>query len=136
MNYDFPKNEKNFSVHAKIKKIRESLGLSQEEFGRKLDLSISAVSRIESGETINLGHTLIALLIKEYNVNINWLLLDQGEIFGDGIHEIQKNIETYNNLVAEKSQNYSSFADIEKDEEIKRLKSQIDILFKVIKELK
>lgn len=130
------KNEKNFSVHGKFKKIRETLGLSQEEFGRKLDLSISAVSRIESGETINLGHTLIALLIKEYNVNINWLLLDQGEIFGDGIHEIQKNIETYNNLVAEKSQNYSSFADIEKDEEIKRLKSQIDILFKVIKELK
>ena len=130
------KNETKFSVHGIFKLIRESLGLSQEEFGLKLGLSISGVSRIESGETLNLTHNLLALLIKNYKVNINWFFFDEGEMFGEETVNIHSKVNEYNNLVAGKTEKYRNFEEVEKDEEIKRLKSQIDILINVIERLK
>ena len=130
------KNETKFSVHGNFKLIRESLGLSQEEFGLKLGLSISGVSRIESGETLNLTHNLLALLIKNYKVNINWFFFDEGEMFGEETVNIHSKVNEYNNLVAGKTEKYRNFEEVEKDEEIKRLKSQIDILINVIERLK
>ena len=69
-------------INQRIKLIRKNLNLNQEEFGLKLGITKSSVSRLESG-SINLTDQLAKLICIEFNVNENWLKTGEGQMFNE-----------------------------------------------------
>ncbi len=69
-------------MNERIKELRKYLNLTQYEFGSKLGIKKSAVSKIEKGEN---GSTdqMIKLMVKEFGVNENWLRTGDGDMFPD-----------------------------------------------------
>lgn len=64
----------------RIKYIRMQLGLSQDEFGKKLKVSKQYVSNLEADRNI-LNNEKLVLLLTDLNVNINFILDGIGEPF-------------------------------------------------------
>lgn len=64
----------------RIKELRKTLGMSQEDFGRKLGITKSAVSRMELGR-YDITDTLIKLVCTEYSVEFIWLTEGLGNMF-------------------------------------------------------
>ena len=64
----------------RLKKIRQALRLSQEEFGAIFDIKKQFVSNIEKDHSFLNNDKLVKLLV-DYNVNINYLLAGIGEMF-------------------------------------------------------
>lgn len=60
-------------INMKIKELRESLNLSQEDFGKSIGLSKSGVSNIENGNR-NVRDSYIELICAKYNISKDWLL--------------------------------------------------------------
>lgn len=68
-------------MNTRLKQIRLSLNLSQEEFGKRIGIKSRAhISSLESG-TRNITDRIISDLCKEFNVNENWLRTGNGEMF-------------------------------------------------------
>lgn len=64
----------------RIKKIRQALNLSQEDFGKIFDITKQFVSGLENNKTFLNNDKLVKLLF-DFNVNINYLLGGVGEMF-------------------------------------------------------
>ena len=64
----------------RLKQIRQTLRLSQEEFGKELNVSKQYVSNLESNRNFLNNEKLIHLLI-DFDVNINFLLGGVGNMF-------------------------------------------------------
>ena len=64
----------------RVKAVRQALGLSQQEFGSRIGIKISAMSYLESGKS-RLTESNAILICKEFNVSRNWLLNGTGEMF-------------------------------------------------------
>ena len=69
-------------MNDRIKQIRKhpSINLSQIEFGEQLGVTGAAISKIESGDR-NLTDSMIKLICREFNVNYDWLVYGDGEMF-------------------------------------------------------
>lgn len=67
-------------MNTRIKELRKYLNLTQDEFGNKLGIKKSAVSKIEKGEN-GVTDQMIKLMVKEFGVNENWLRTGEGEMF-------------------------------------------------------
>ena len=67
-------------MNGRIKKIRNSLNISQTDFAQKLSISRSAVCKMESGENYPSEQT-IKLICNEFSVNEEWLRTGDGEMF-------------------------------------------------------
>lgn len=61
-------------------KLRETLGISQEEFGKKIGISRFSISNYESGKR-NLTDRVINDICRTYKVNHIWLTEGVGEMF-------------------------------------------------------
>ena len=66
----------------RIKELRMSVGLSQKEFGVRIGVSDTAVSKIERGER-NPSEQTILSICREFNVNYAWIMEGLGEMFSD-----------------------------------------------------
>ena len=67
-------------INERLIELRKKLGFNQTEFGKYFDLKQTAISQYEKG--INeLKSSFLEKVFKEFNVNINWLLTGQGEMF-------------------------------------------------------
>lgn len=64
----------------KIKNIRTQLGLTQQEMADCIGVSKQYLSKVEKGHT-DLSKEKIVKLCSNYNVSLDWLLLDKGEVF-------------------------------------------------------
>lgn len=64
----------------RVKEVRQALGLSQQEFGSRIGIKISAMSYLESGKS-RLTESNAILICKEFNVSREWLLNGAGEMF-------------------------------------------------------
>ncbi len=64
-------------MNERLKKIRKALSLSQEAFGAKLGVTGPGISKIESGDR-NLTEQMALSVIREFNVNENWLRTGEG----------------------------------------------------------
>lgn len=64
----------------RIKKIRQRLKLSQDEFGKIFGISKQFVSLLEQDKTFLNNDKLVKLLL-DHNVNINYLLAGVGDMF-------------------------------------------------------
>jgi len=68
------------NVGPRIKEIRTRLGLTLQDFAKKIGISISTLSDLENGKTNPSTDTLISLA-KNVNVNLEWVLLGKGNVF-------------------------------------------------------
>ncbi len=64
----------------RLKNIRTMLNLTQEEMGSKLGISKQFYSNIETDRTL-LNNEKLVLLYKDYNVNLNYLVMGDGQMF-------------------------------------------------------
>ena len=68
------------SIGSRIKKIRQELNLSQEEFGRFFNTGKSYISAVENNKSQLSVESLVKLLVN-HNVNINFILAGIGQPF-------------------------------------------------------
>lgn len=66
----------------RIKEVRAALGLTLEKFGDKLGVTKVAISNIEKGNR-NLTDQMAKSICREYNVNYDYLMNGEGEMFDD-----------------------------------------------------
>lgn len=64
----------------RLKEIRKTKSLTQQELGQILGVSKQAVANIESGHN-KPSIEFISKLIENLNINSNWFLIGQGEMF-------------------------------------------------------
>lgn len=75
----------NVSVENRIKQVRKSLNLNQVEFGLKLGISVGVISNIElhRNKSDISKNPICNLICSIFNVNPDWLLTGEGEMFID-----------------------------------------------------
>lgn len=66
----------------RVRELRNSLNLTLEKFGEKLGIKKGAVSAIETNRNSLTDQTAL-LICREYNVNYDWLMEGEGEMFSD-----------------------------------------------------
>lgn len=66
----------------RIKEIRNTLGMTLEKFGEKLGVTKTAISNIEKGNR-NLTEQMAKAICREYNVNYDFLMYGEGEMFSN-----------------------------------------------------
>ncbi|KEI94399.1 transcriptional regulator (plasmid) [Clostridium botulinum A2B3 87] len=89
-------------MNTRVKQIRNSIGLTQEDFAKKIDLKRSSLANIESG-SVKLTERNIKTICNTFNVNENWLVSGEGEMF----NTLQEDKELLNfviNTLADKNQ--------------------------------
>jgi transcriptional regulator with XRE-family HTH domain len=81
-------------IGKRIKEIRKSLGLNQGEFSGNLSISSTAISEIETGK-FKPNIELLALLSKVYNVNLYFVIFNEGDMFLDPATFISQSKKKY-----------------------------------------
>lgn len=66
----------------RVREIRNELNLTLEKFGEKLGVRKTAISKIEKGEN-SLTDQMSKAICREYNVNYDFLMYGEGEMFSD-----------------------------------------------------
>jgi len=66
----------------RVNEVRKLLGLTLEKFGEKLGVTKTTISRIEKGVN-NLTDQMAISICREYNVNYDYLMYGEGEMFDD-----------------------------------------------------
>lgn len=64
----------------RVKEIRKTLNLTLEKFGQKLGVGKTAISNIEKGKR-GLTDQMTISICREYNVNYDYLIYGNGEMF-------------------------------------------------------
>lgn len=67
-------------MNNQIKLLRKHLGLTLEEFGKRLGVTRAAISNIENGNR-NVTEQMIVSICREFGVNEDWLRNGDGEMF-------------------------------------------------------
>ena len=83
----------------RVKLLRKTLNLSQEEFGKRIYVSQSLLTEIESGNR-KVNNRTIQLIVSEYNANKDWILTGNGDMFSAPPPDIRKKrlLEIFNEL--------------------------------------
>lgn len=68
------------SLNERLKFLRKELNLSQEDFGKKVGVSNTAISKLEKAER-NVTDQMILSICREFNVNEEWLRNGTGDMF-------------------------------------------------------
>ncbi len=83
-------------MNNKLEEIREKMNLNKQEFSKKLGITYQTYQNYIKGREIS---TEVAIKLKEiYNININWLLANSGNMFDIKIED-KLEIEYENELV-------------------------------------
>lgn len=67
-------------IENRIQILRKQLKLSQEEISTQIGISYRSYSSYERGDR-KPSFEFLALLFQKYNINLNWLIVGQGEMF-------------------------------------------------------
>lgn len=67
-------------MNERMKELRKTLGLTLEEFGKRVGVTRSAVGRIEKGER-NVTEQMALSVCREFRVDYYWLTEGIGEMF-------------------------------------------------------
>lgn len=82
-------------MNERIKYIRNLLNLSQADFAKKIGITQSMVSLIEKDNFIS--NQIIITICSVFNVNKNWLVNGEGDIFNNSVY-YNDFITIFNNL--------------------------------------
>lgn len=85
------------SLGERIKELRMSVGLSQKEFGIRIGVSDTAVSKIERGERNPSEQTIISIC-REFDVNESWLKEGTGNMFSNTSEDLFDQLANKYNL--------------------------------------
>lgn len=66
----------------RVKEIRKALGLTLDKFGEKVGVKKQTISRIENGVN-NVTDQMVLSICREFNVNYDFLMNGEGEMFDD-----------------------------------------------------
>lgn len=88
----------NLEMGNRILYLREQLGLTQAEFGKRICLTPKQVSRLECGQN-RLTDRNIKIICYEFDVNMDWLCYNKGEIFRDA--RANMILQVYDGLTSE-----------------------------------
>lgn len=66
----------------RVKEIRKALDLTLDKFGEKVGVKKQTVSRIENGVN-NVTDQMVLSICREFNVNYDYLMNGEGEMFDD-----------------------------------------------------
>lgn len=66
----------------RVKEVRKALGLTLDKFGEKVGVKKQTVSRIENGVN-NVTDQMVLSICREFNVNYDFLINGEGEMFDD-----------------------------------------------------
>lgn len=66
----------------RVKEVRKALGLTLDKFGEKVGVKKQTVSRIENGVN-NVTDQMVLSICREFNVNYDFLMSGEGEMFDD-----------------------------------------------------
>lgn len=67
-------------MHERIKKVRKTLNLTQQEFADRLCIKRNTVATYETGKS-NPSDAAVVLICREFNVNEEWLRNGTGDMF-------------------------------------------------------
>lgn len=67
-------------MNERLKALRKTLGLNQVDFGTRIGIGGTAISKFESGVN-SISDSLVLLICREFNVNEQWLRTGEGEMF-------------------------------------------------------
>lgn len=67
-------------MQERLKELRHALGLTSEEFGRRIKVTRSSISNFEHGRRMMSSRTLFSIC-REFGVNENWLRYGTGDMF-------------------------------------------------------
>lgn len=67
-------------MNERLKKLRKTLDLTQQEFADRLGISRGNIGSYEVGKSA-LSDAVISLICREFNVNKDWLRTGEGEMF-------------------------------------------------------
>lgn len=67
-------------MNTRIKQLRKTLNLTMEEFGKRLGVTRTAISNIESGNR-NVTEQMFKSVCREFKVTEDWLRTGEGEMF-------------------------------------------------------
>lgn len=79
-------------MNQRFKELRKAIGLTQEEFAERINLSRSYINLIEMGKKIPAERT-IKDICRTFKVNYTWLVHGSGEMFEDDDGDAQAIIE-------------------------------------------
>lgn len=87
-------------LNIRIKELRKSVGLTQNEFGKKIGISNTAVSKLESGENNITEQIIKNILLQPWDgryVNEDWFRHNEGNMFidvplGDEVASVVSNV--------------------------------------------
>lgn len=79
-------------VNERIKQVRLNVSLSQEEFGSKIGITRSSVSKLESGEN-NPSEQTLKLICNEFGVNYGYLKFGHDPMFEPRESRDMENLE-------------------------------------------
>ena len=68
------------TINERVALLRKELGLTQDEFGERIGIKKSAVSKLENG-TNNVTDGTYKLILRAFNVSPLWLELGEGPMF-------------------------------------------------------
>lgn len=67
-------------MNERIKKVRETLDLTQEEFGRRIGSARNTIANYENGNR-NPSNSVILSICREFDISEDWLRTGEGEMF-------------------------------------------------------
>lgn len=67
-------------MHERLRKLRKTLDMTQQEFAEKLGIKRSTMATYESGRNEPID-AVISLICREFNVSEEWLRTGKGEMF-------------------------------------------------------
>jgi transcriptional regulator with XRE-family HTH domain len=67
-------------IGVRMRKIRKKLGFTQDKMASYFDVGRANYSRIEKGEIFP-NPTLLRTLKNEFNISLDWLITDKGDMF-------------------------------------------------------
>ena len=67
-------------MNDRLRDLRKALGLNQVEFGERIGIGGTAISKIEKGEN-SLTDANIKTICREFSVDYMWLTTGEGEMF-------------------------------------------------------
>ena len=68
------------SIAIRLKELRKNLKMNQQEFADNIKMAKISVARWES-ETLNISESTALLICEKFNVNYDWLMNGNGDMF-------------------------------------------------------